>query len=268
MSNIATSDVHAALHRAAEQLLQAAGPDGVVSRKDIRAKLLSLEGAERELVDELYRFIDRRDAARSARMTRADIDAALAHIRTELVDGHDLDNNGLSEDEVARMSDLGKFAVALARTLKAATAPAGEAPAGEALAQKIGDLAKGLFFDGYYGSEGGQPIAPFYAAAKLSELTPDTLRAPLGLTDRPEHEITRFEPADACLQGFINFHWDMPEMEPVEELVRFMKANLREIKAAILGRDDPEFSAEHPLYIVGLDSAGNLVGLKTAVIWT
>ena len=47
-----------------------------------------------------------------------------------------------------------------------------------------------------------------------------------------------------------------------------MKANLREIHAALLGRDDPELGAEHPLYLVGLDSAGNLVGLKTAVIWT
>ncbi|MDI1437303.1 nuclease [Polyangium sorediatum] len=263
MTTLATSDVHAALGRAAEQLLQAAGPDGIVSRKDVRAKLLSLEGTERDLVDMLYRFIDRRDAARSARMTKSDIDAALVHIRTELVDRHDLDNNGLSEDEVARMSDLGKLAVALARTLKAATAPTGEA-----LAQKIGELAKGLFFDGYYGTEGGAPVASFHAAAKLDQLSPDAFRATLGLTDRPEHEIRRFQPADPALQAFIHVHWDMPEMESVEELVRFMKANLREITAAILGRDDPEFGAEHPLYLVGLDAAGNLVGLKTAVIWT
>ncbi|MDC0712587.1 nuclease [Stigmatella sp. ncwal1] len=263
MTPIATSDVHAALNRAAEQLLVAAGPDGIVSRKDIRAKLLSLEGTERELVDMLYRFIDRRDTARSARVTKADINAALAFIRTELVDRFDLDNNGLSEDEVARMSDLGKRAVALARTLKAATEPTGEA-----LAQKIGELAKGLFFDGYYGTEGGVRIQPFHAAAKLSRLTPEGLRAALGLTDRPEHEIVRFEPADPSLQGVIKAHWDMPEYEQAEELVRFMKAHLREVHAAILGRDDPELGAEHPLYIVGIDSTGNLVGLKTGVVWT
>jgi hypothetical protein len=68
MTTIATSDVHTALARAADQLLSAAGADGVVSRKDIRAKLLSFEGTERDLVDMLYRFIDKRDAARSARI--------------------------------------------------------------------------------------------------------------------------------------------------------------------------------------------------------
>jgi len=283
MTTIATSEVHAALARAAEQLVSAGGADGIVSRNDIRTRLLSLEGTERDLVGALYKFIDSRDAARSARVTKSDIDAAVAFIKTDLIDKHDLDQNGLSDEEVARMSELGKQAVALARQLKKATAPSAETTAptattastgeasgltGEALAQKIGELARGLFFDGYYGTEGGSPIAPFHAAAKLATLTTEAFRATLGLTDRPEHEIVRFEPADPCLQGFINAHWDMPEMEPVEELVRFMKANLREINAAVLGRDDPELGAEHPLYIVGIDAAGNLVGLKTAVIWT
>ncbi|WP_225408442.1 nuclease A inhibitor family protein [Stigmatella hybrida] len=263
MPTIATSDVHAALNRAAEQLLGAAGPDGIVSRKDIRARLLSLEGTERALVDTLYRFIDRRDSARSARVTKADIGAALKFIQTDLVDRFDLDNNGLSEDEIARMSELGKLAVTLARSLKAATAPTGEA-----LAKKIGELSKGLFFDGYYGTEGGVPIQPFHAAAKLSQLTPDVLRSTLKLTNRPEHEVARFESADSCLQALINAHYDMPEQEQAEELVRFMKAHLRGIHAALLGRDNPELGAEHPLYIVGTDSAGNLVGLKTGVIWT
>jgi hypothetical protein len=69
-------------------------------------------------------------------VTKSDIDAAVAFIKTDLIDRHDLDNNGLSEDEVARMSELGKHAVALARKLKEATAPTGgtTAPTGEATA--------------------------------------------------------------------------------------------------------------------------------------
>ena len=67
MTTIATADVYAALDRAAAQLRSAGGADGIVSRKDIRAKLLELDGAERQLVDVLYRFIDGRDAARSDR---------------------------------------------------------------------------------------------------------------------------------------------------------------------------------------------------------
>ena len=281
MPTIATSTVHAALARAAEHLLSAAGPDGIVSRKDVRAKLLSLEGPERDLVDMLYRFIDTRDSARSARVTKRDIDAQLAHIKTELVDRYDLDNNGLSEDEVARMSDLGKLAVTLARTLKTATAPADAAtkPAatapsaeatgltGEALAQKIGSLASGLFLDDF-GSEGGQRLEAFHAAAKLSQLTRETFRAALSLTDRPEHEIVRFEPADRCLGRLVHVaEWEERRAQG-EELVQFMKANLREIKALVLGKDGEEMLVSHPAYVVGIDAAGNLVGLKSAVIWT
>lgn len=266
MNTIATSDVHAALARAAQQIVNAAGPDGIVSRKDIRAKLLALTGTERALVETLYQFIDRRDSTRSARMTRTDVDAALAVVKTDLVDRFDLDNNGLSEDEVARMSELGKLAVTLARALKEATGPVGEP-----LAQEIGARAKGLMFDGYFASEGSVPIAPFHAPAQLSALSRESFRAALGLTDGPQDEIVRFEPAERCLQAFVGFFEGMPELElhePAAELVRFMKAHLRELSAIVLGSDDPALGAEHPLYIVGIDASGNLAGIKSAVIWT
>lgn len=283
MTTIATSAVHAALARAAEHLLSAAGPDGIVSRKDVRSKLLSLNGTERDLCDMLYRYIDARDAARSARVTKSDIDAELARIKTELVDRYDLDKNGLSEDEVARMSDLGKLAVTLARTLKTATAPAAAAPApaaataapkaeptgltGEALAQKIAELAKGLYLDDF-GSEGGMGFSPFHAAAKLSELTPDTFRATLGLTDGPKQKIEKFEPGDRCLGRLVDVaEWEDRRGQG-DEVVRFMKANLRDISAVVLGPYDPEQGAEYPVYIVGIDAAGDLVGLKSAVVWT
>jgi hypothetical protein len=45
-------------------------------------------------------------------------------------------------------------------------------------------------------------------------------------------------------------------------------ANLREISVVLLGSYDPEQGAEYPVYIVGIDADGNLVGLKSAVIWT
>jgi len=267
MTTIATSDVHAALERAAEQLRGAGGPDGVVSRRDIRTRLLALEGAERELVDVLYRFIDGRDAARSARMTKSDIDAAVAHIRTELIDRHDLDQNGLSDDEIARMPELGKHAVALARKLKDAAAPKGEA-----LAQHLATLAQGIWQEAY-GSESGIGFEAFHAAANLSELTRDTFRATLGFTaDRPEHEIVKFEAPDYFFNHFLATHWE-PELDEyarARELVQALKTHLRSIAVALIGSGDPErySSAEHPLYVVGIDAAGNLVGLKSSVTWT
>ena len=41
-----------------------------------------------------------------------------------------------------------------------------------------------------------------------------------------------------------------------------------EIRAVLLGSYDPELGAEYPVYIVGIDAAGNLVGLKSAAVWT
>lgn len=276
MTNIATSDVYAALVRAAQHLQNAGGPDGIISRKDVRAKLLSIEGTERDLVDMLYRFIDARDSARSARVTKSDLDSALAFIKSELVDRHDLDNNGLSEDEIARMSDLGKLAVTLARKLRPAAPPSPEATSptaetstltGPALAQKIASLAKGLYLDDF-GSESGMGFSAFDAAANLSQLTADSFRDTLGLKDGPMQRIQKFEPADRCLHRLIDVaEWE-DRREQGEEVVRFMRANLRDMHAVLLGPYDPEQGAEYPVYIVGIDTAGNLVGLKSAVIWT
>jgi hypothetical protein len=273
MGNVATSEVRAAVDRAAAQLLDAAGADGIVSRKDIRTKLLSLEGKERELVDSLYRFIDRRDDKRSARMTRRDIDDALAYIREELVDRFDLDNNGLSEDEVARMSELGKLAVSLARTLKDVTGNTDES-----LARQLKSLtASGIYFDNCFGTEGGVDIQFFQAEAKLSQVSADTFRSTLGLKSGPEEEIVRFEPAEQALQAIARTYWDDPDLEEddkrtaaqARKLVELMKTQLRDTHAVILGRNDPELvGSNHPLYIVGLDSSGSLLGLKTYVVWT
>jgi hypothetical protein len=261
MTTLATSEVHAAVERAAAHLLNAAGPDGVVSRKDIRDKLNTLEGSERELVDTLYRFIHSRESKPSARMTKRDIDTALAHVRTEIIERFDLDKNGLSEDEVSRMSELG---ITLARTLKEVSGPTGES-----LFQEVGKLSKGLFFDCCYGTEGEVSIKPFHASAKLPHLTQDTFRATLGLTAAPEHEVTKFESGDRALQAILKTHGDSPEQEQAETLVQFMKTHLREIHAAIVGKDDGyDTQWEILVYIVGLDAKGNIVGLKTGVVWT
>jgi hypothetical protein len=98
--------------------------------------------------------------------------------------------------------------------------------------------------------------------------------------DRPEHEVVKFEPPDYFFNRFIDT--DMGEMPAGEmdgraramELVRVMKAQLRDIAVALIGSGNPEdypglhYDAQHPLYVVGIDADGNLVGLKSAVVWT
>jgi len=120
MPRIAKADVHAALQRAADHILDAARPDGRVSRRDIKDKVQTLGGTERALVDIFYKFIDHRDAAPGAQVTKKDIDRAVAYANEKLVDKYDLNSNGLSKDEISRMSTTGQLAVRLARELKAA----------------------------------------------------------------------------------------------------------------------------------------------------
>ncbi|MFH1807521.1 MAG: hypothetical protein ABIJ09_02155 [Pseudomonadota bacterium] len=122
MARIARSDVNAALMRAAKQIEDAAGPDGRVSRADIKAKLQDLKGTERNLVDIFFKFIDHRDHVPGAVVTKKDIDKAVAYAKDKLINQYDLNNNGLSKSEIDKMSTTGKLAVQLAMEMRMAAA--------------------------------------------------------------------------------------------------------------------------------------------------
>ncbi len=266
MTNLATSEVNAAVESAAAHLVQAAGPDGIVSRQDIRSKLYSLKGTERELVEALYHFISDRETKRTARMTRRDIDSAVAAIRTDIIENIDLDKNGLSEDEVARMSKLGKLAVTLALMLKAKVS----GPTGQELAQEIGELAKGVFFDSYYSTEGATPLEPFFAAAKLTHLTLNDFRATLQLTNGPEHEAKEdFGPGEYTLAAIRRANDSEEGENKAAKLIEFLEIHLREIQEVVIGRDAGQ-DRTWPVhaYVVGLDAKGNIVGVRAELIWT
>ncbi|MFH1809103.1 MAG: hypothetical protein ABIJ09_10185 [Pseudomonadota bacterium] len=151
MPRISKTDVNTALQRAAQNILDASKPDGIASRADIEKKLGQLEGTEKQLTDIFFRFIDHRDHVPGARVTKNDIDKALAYAKDKLIGKYDLNNNGLSKAEIAKMSTTGKLAVELAKEL-AKAAPvdggAGAATDPEALAfvkANAGD--DGLFHD-------------------------------------------------------------------------------------------------------------------------
>ena len=99
MARIAKEAVHQALQQAADIIMQAGGDDKRISRKDIDAKLEQLSGTQKALVDILYRFIDKRDAAPRAQVTYKDVQKAVDYAKEHLIDNYDLNNNGLSKDE-------------------------------------------------------------------------------------------------------------------------------------------------------------------------
>lgn len=123
MPRIAKADVNRALSLAASTIIDAGGSDGRTSRAELKAKLAELPTEQRPLVDIFFKFIDHRDFKKGAQVTKSDVDRAVTYAKKTLVAKYDLNGNGLSRDEIAKMSLTGKRAVDLAKALKAAAVP-------------------------------------------------------------------------------------------------------------------------------------------------
>jgi hypothetical protein len=122
MARIAKADVNKALDTAAKTLIKVGGEDGRISRTEVKNALTTsrVPKAQRELVDIFFKFIDHRDFKEGATVTASDVKRAVAYAKEHMVAKYDLNNNGLSKDEVSKMSLTGKRAVELAETLKEA----------------------------------------------------------------------------------------------------------------------------------------------------
>jgi hypothetical protein len=126
MPRIAKADVNRALETAAKTLVRIGGEDGRVSRAEVKNALATDRVARREapLVDIFFKFIDNRDFRKGAQVTQSDIKRAVEYAKKHMVAKYDLNQNGLSKEEVKEMSLTGKRAVDLARALKESAAPA------------------------------------------------------------------------------------------------------------------------------------------------
>lgn len=171
--------VHTALDKAAENLKAARGNDPNVSRADVKvaAKAIASD-AERALTEQFFRFIDAREPALGARVTDKDIDKAVAYAKKHIVDKYDVNGNGISKEEIGKMSRLGRLAVDFAIELKK-TGAAGTTPTALATTQLGTDItAAALLKDGSvvnYISESDYPVlfvaAPAPAAFTAAAVT-------------------------------------------------------------------------------------------------
>jgi hypothetical protein len=135
MARIAKADVNRALETAAKTLIKIGGDDGRISKAEVKNALATdrVPRKQAALVDIFFKFIDNRDFKAGAQVTPADIKKAVAYAKTHMIAKYDLDNNGLSKDEVSKMSLTGKRAVDLAKALKAsAPSTGGRVGGGEA----------------------------------------------------------------------------------------------------------------------------------------
>ena len=122
MSRIAKADVNAALSLVSKQLIKAGGADGKISRADVKQALTEIPKNQRGLADIFFKFVDNRDFKAGAQVTAKDINKAVAYAKEHMIAKYDLNENGLSKEEIAKMSLTGKRAVDLAKALKAAAA--------------------------------------------------------------------------------------------------------------------------------------------------
>jgi len=127
MPRIAKADVNKALSLAAKNIIDAGGADGRTSRAELKAKLNELPKQQRALTDIFFRFIDNRDFKAGAQVTSKDVTRAVAYAKEHMVAKYDLNGDGLSKNEIAKMSLTGKRAVELAKALKGAVVDPGGA---------------------------------------------------------------------------------------------------------------------------------------------
>lgn len=265
MARISKSSIHAALQIAADHIIEAAGDDPFVSRKDIRAKVKTLQGTEAALTDIFYRFIDHRDAKKGARVTQKDVAAAMEYAKEKIIDKYDLNNNGLSKSEIAEMSTTGKLAVALARELKQAGGLE-EIEDATAWKKELDEMLKGLLYFGP-GSEADLAMEAVHLEAKANRITEDLIVKLLNLDLNNKKEIIyRLEARGELLTPSRTFSFDHDGAERAEKINAFAGRYLKSYHELIIGEDN--YTSEHPYYLIGLTADGDIAGVLTQLIWT
>ncbi len=268
MARLAKQKVYAALEKAAQNILDASGDDPIVSRKDIRAKLMELEGVEQQLTNIFYRFIDHRDAKPGARITRKDIEDALDYAKETMVDAYDENNNGLSAAEIAQMSLTARLAV---RYAKLQDQLSEEGNSTDALFKKLEELGDGLYFPAW-ANEADAYLSVFRKDADLQTLTQASFSATMGLnSSNPAEAIQLWH------QGRSGYEWIFENYENYEMLVElesfktlhsYMEKHLTHLTHVVVGLDGYGIDSQYPVYFLGLSPDGDLLGFSTFTVWT
>lgn len=122
MSRIAHSVPMNAYDQVARLLEQAGGKDGVISRTDAEQLVDDLrkqgKGTEAQAAENIFKFIDARDAKPGARVTGYDLNVTAAYVQEKLLENRDVNRNGYSRAEIEKMSPTGRALVELGQILE------------------------------------------------------------------------------------------------------------------------------------------------------
>lgn len=287
MSRIAKADVNKALSLAAKSIIDAGGADGRTSRADIKAALTALPKEQKALVDIFFKFIDNRDFKAGAQVTAKDVNRAVEYAKTHMVAKYDLNNNGLSKTEIAKMSLTGKRAVDLAKALKAAGTDASTSLD----SAKLGTEVNKFKADAWYISE--SDYQPQYFAKDFPaghELNANNVMTAL----RPEL-VKHFDDASGVLKDFTaevysardakeflaglsessdpNDDYSVKSAKAFGEIVKLLDGNLTDVHVVKVGPKDSrgKLASDNGLYaytIIGRNADGKVAGVMIGSVET
>jgi len=268
MTALTLLDLHNALNRIRQKLLIAAGTDGMVSQKDLRQLTAEAPSeTERLFYRVFYKFIKDLENRPNMRVTEEIIDQGVEFIKERLLPHFEIAPR-FSEKAIQQLQATHPQGYSLSVQLQRLAAHMVQLPT-QVLAEQISQLTDGLIFDDF-GSEADQPIKAFYLEADLQELTPTTFVDALGLDpDDPKRTVARFVDAEEAFWLFIDLQRFTKKVAEAQRIVSLMRTNLVRNSVIILGEDNnPALESQHPLYVVGLGSDGDLAGFQSQVIWT
>lgn len=286
MPRIAKADVNRALETAAKTLITIGGNDGRISRAEVKNALATdkVPRQQQALVDIFFKFIDNRDFRQGAQVTPADVKKAVAYAKEHMVAKYDLDNNGLSKDEVSKMSLTGKRAVDLAVALKGAA----QTLTGAELAGALKSAGK----DANYMSESDySPVAIEGKPANASGVTDANIRAAFGATlktffkgngdhDTAANFAMEIDGAAESKKWIAELAVENPDADDAKSaaswgaLKQVMDKNLTDVRVVKVGPKDERsggLASDHGLYsymLVGKTADGKLAGVMFGSVET
>ncbi len=254
------------LRRAAAHLREATGEDPFLSREDFRRKLNTVDLSKQPLLESLYHFVLAQENSPRSRITEKDIDQALERALSQVITAYQLAPGPLSAEAEEELQFYGAAHLELGRTLKAAAQQAAPIPPRD-LANKLESLAEALEPVNYHSGE-YSPFKGIYLPAQLDELTPAIFREVLEQFLREfgggDFRVERLIRAESYFPDFTNRQPSAERQALAREVVELFRQQLHQLSVAVL--ESPRYGWR-PMFIVGLNPAGNLVGLQCNVLW-
>jgi hypothetical protein len=245
-----------------------AGRDGVLSRKDAQELVKSLRsegrGTEALAADNLFKMLDKRDSGFSgARVTGRDLNSVKTFVKDKMLENRDVNNDGYSRAEIAKMSETGKALVEIGKMLEAGII-GGTAGDARSVARNLEKVAKNITFEGFAGNEGGDHYkAVSFDLPKSVALTGSAVHKALGLD--PSIKLGRS--SDYDVWEMVDYHLEDATGDFKKGYTELKKA-LKELSDVKMFVDSNEANVEGKVFIVGRLKDGSVAGLETTRIWT